>query len=204
MTGKTPGSAIPEVRSSGIPYDPFGEFAGEMLEEEPLNLSEPPPTSAGTQGGSDNSGSSRPEDRPASSSTKHAFSSAKLEQAKEHANETWKRHLGSSERLSQLMGTLPSMTDGSPSGAPQQRFKVHQSHATMALRSIVHCKLCGYWASKKSQKLQEECPRKPPHADGAHKLRRMLSGLHPDAKVKIWPDGHDARIPTQPIPVDWS
>ena len=166
-----------------------------------MSLRPPQVTHMGT---SSNSGSLTPDERPASRSAKHVISAAKLKQAKNNANETWKKHLGSSERLSQLMGTLPSMIDGSPSGVPQQRFKVHQSHATVALRSIVHCKLCGYWASKKSQKLQGECPRKPPHADGAHKLRRMLSGLHPDAKVKVWPDGHDARIPTQPIPIDWS
>ena len=86
----------------------------------------------------------------------------------------------------------------------EARFKVHSSHSTMAVRSIAHCKLCGYWASKKSQKLQEQCLRKPPHADGAHKLTRMLMGLHPDVKVSAWPDGHDARVPSQPVPIDWS
>ena len=128
----------------------------------------------------------------------------RLQQAKSSANEIWRKNSGSSERLSQLMGTLPSMSEGSSTAVPQQRFKVHSSHATVALRSIVHCKLCGYWASKKSQKLQDVCQRMPPHSDGAHKLRRMLGGLHPEVKVKIWPDGHDARIPSQPIPVDWS
>ena len=42
------------------------------------------------------------------------------------------------------------------------------------------------------------------HADGAQKLRRMLKGLHPDVKVGIWPDGHDARVPSHPVSVDWS
>jgi hypothetical protein len=186
------------------PFDPFGEFLGEAFDEEPSDLIDPTPTPECTQGSSSSSGSLEPRVRPASQSTKHAISSAKLQQAKSSANEIWRKHLGSSERLSQLMGTLPSMIEGSPTAVPQQRFKVHSSHATVALRSIVHCKLCGYWASKKSQKLQVECQRKPPHADGAHKLKRMLRGLHPEVKVKIWPDGHDARIPTQPIPVDWS
>ena len=198
------GKTTLEVQSSGTPHDPFGEFVDATLEDVPLDPNEPPHISVGMQGASSSSDSPKPDERPASRSTKHAISSAKLNQAKNQANETWAKHLGSSERVSQLMGTLPSMTDGSPSEVPKQRFKVHQSHVTVALRSIVHCKLCGYWASKKSQKLQDECQRMPPHSDGAHKLRRMLGGLHPEVKVKIWPDGHDARIPSQPIPVDWS
>ena len=86
----------------------------------------------------------------------------------------------------------------------EPRFKLHPSHSKMAVRSIVHCKLCGYWAAKKSQKLREQCPKKPPHADGAHKLKRMRKGLHPDVKVSIWPDGHDARMLSHPVSVDWS
>jgi len=204
LTGKTPGSTTLEAQSSGISHDPFGEFVEATLEDEPLDPYEPPPISVGMQGTSSSSDSPKPDERPATRSTKHAISSAKLNQAKINADETWAKHLGSSERVSQLRGTLPSMTGGSPSEVPRQRFKVHQSHVTVALRSIVHCKLCGYWASKKSQKLQDACQRKPPHADGAHKLRRMLGGLHPEVKVKLWPDGHDARIPSQSIPVDWS
>ena len=84
------------------------------------------------------------------------------------------------------------------------RFKVHPSHLTMAIRSIVFCKACGYWGAKKSQKLQKQCPGKPQHSDGAHKLRRMLNGLHPESSVREWPDGHDARVPSQSVSVEWS
>ena len=74
----------------------------------------------------------------------------------------------------------------------------------MALRSIVFCRACGYWGAKKSQTLQLQCPGKPQHHDAAHKLKRMIKGLHPEPSISKWPDGHDARIPSMPVLVDWS
>ena len=130
--------------------------------------------------------STEPVARVPTKSEKHAISSAKLKVAKDKANEEWRKHLVNSERISQIMGPSPIIAEQSNSeiAPPPQRFSIHTSHVTVAVRSIIHCKVCGYWASKKSQNLQKVCPGKPQHSHGAHALRRLLAGLHPDAKVK--------------------
>ena len=185
---------------------PFGEFCDQDFEEEiegPMDNLEQPSTSH-EEAGEERSGSEDPKPTKPKKPAKHDAASLKLKLVKAKAKLAWQDHLSSSVRVAQLMGTAPRMVDREVAGGGPARFKVHPSHVTMAIRSIVHCKACGYWASKKSQKLQEPCPRKPPHSDGAHKLKRMLKGLHPDAKVRAWPDGHDARVPSQPIAIDWS
>jgi len=161
-------------------------------------------TTSREEAGSSSGQSIRPEPRPPTKPEKHAAASVKLKLGKAKADQSWQKHLSSSVRVAQLLGTAPKIMDEKVDEVGTPRFIVHPSHSTMAIRSIVHCKVCGYWASKKSQKLQEQCPKKPPHSDGAHKLKRMLQGLHPDARISTWPDGHDARIPSQPVPVDWS
>ena len=113
------------------------------------------------------------------------------------------QHIATSQRISQHAGTAPTIRDDKVPEQPQ-RFPMHDTHSPVAIRSIVYCKQCGDWASNKTQRLQEECLGRPKHADGAHKLRRTSKGFHPDAKVLMWPDGHDARIPTPPVQVDWN
>ena len=67
--------------------------------------------------------------------------------------------------------------------------EVHPSHREMLIRNIVFCKRCGYWGSKKAQKLIEPCRNEPQHSDGRAKLKRMLDGYHPDRNVKTWSGG---------------
>jgi hypothetical protein len=190
-------------RTSEASDDPFGEFYEDIPDGEPEPIdAHPLPTLEAIDNGA--SSSNEPAIRIVPRAKKYAISSAKLQQVKDNADDTWRRHLSNSTRISQLTGTTPSLGEANSGNTDKPRFQIHASHKTMALRSIVHCKLCGYWASKKSQKLQLQCPGKPPHADGMHKLRRLLAGLHPDARVKEWPDGHDARIPSCPVEVDWS
>ena len=190
-----------------VPFDPFGEILdGDFIDDtsdrrNTLDIVEHPYPPEEPSG---NSSNTQPACKPTSKLAKHWISSARLQQVKSNANETWQRHLGNSARVLQLTGNMPNILECYSEEAPPPRFKIHPSHLTMAVRSIVHCKMCGYWAAKKSQNLRVACPGKPPHADGTHKLRRMLAGLHPDVKVKMWPDGHDARVPSRPISVDWS
>ena len=71
--------------------------------------------------------------------------------------------------------------------------EVHPTHRKRLLRNIVFCKLCGYWSSKKTQKLSEKCLLAPPHSDGRAKLKGMLDGYHPDRNVRAWNDGLSTR-----------
>ena len=175
---------------------PFGEFVDQEVSEdfdEPILREEV---------GSSHERGTQP--APPPPAKKHAAASAKLKLIKRQADQTWQRHLNSSVRIAQLLGTAPIAIDKEAGEVGTARFKVHPSHVLMAVRSIVFCKACGYWASKKSQNLQKLCPKKPPHSDGAFKLTQMLNGLHPDPKIRVWTDGHDARVPSQPIFLDWN
>ena len=142
--------------------------------------------------------------RPLSQAANHLISSSKLKEVKAGADNVWRQHLEASTRVSQLVDTRPVILDTAAINPALKRFAVHPSHNTYSNRSIVFCWRCGYWGAMKTMKLQEQCPLKPMHSKGAHTLSRMRRGLHPEAKVKLWPDGHDARIPSQPVPVDWS
>lgn len=203
ITADTTGGEDTALHLNNIRPNPSDEF----LEGEPWedlddlgDLTSTATESARSRG----SGSTEPTVPPLAKADKHVIASAKLKQVKNKANSVWREHLNSSARVSQLIGTVPEILDDSNRDNGPPRFKAHSTHRTMAIRSIVCCKLCGYWAAKKSQKLQQHCLRKPPHADGAYKSTRMLQGLHPEAKVNEWPDGHDARIPSLPILVDWN
>ena len=132
---------------------------------------------------------------------KHTIASTKLKEVKAKADATWQTHISSSARIAQL--TEPAVLEPGGQHNGPARFEVHPSHRTMALRSVVFCKSCGYWSSKKSQKLQIQCLLKPPHSDGVHKLKRMVNGMRPDRKVLMWPGGLDTRIKTSPVPIDW-
>ena len=200
-TGKTRAVEEEEPLAKGARYDPFGEFHDDdncgnpEIHEDCFSRSEESCSVNGI------SGSATPAIKKAA---KHALASEKLLHTKLKANETWREHLNSSTRLSQLLGSEPSQLADGEGDQREARFKVHSSHRTMALRSIVFCKACGYWGAKKSQKLQLQCKGKPQHHDAAHKLKRMSNGLHPEPSVKSWPDGHDARVPSHPVSVDWS
>ena len=185
--------------------DPFGEFADQDFleaDDSESHFEQSPASREETGKSSDHN--TCPAPRPPAKPAKYAAASEKLKLVRTKADQSWQKHLSSSVRVAQLLGTAPKVMEENVEEVGTPRFKVHPTHSTMAVRSIVHCKVCGYWASKKSQKLQEQCPKKPPHSDGAHKLKRMLQGLHPDARISTWPDGHDARVPSQPVSVDWS
>jgi hypothetical protein len=199
----TEAAAKPPERASV--YDPFGEFAEQdFLEADDSESHREQLQASHEEDGKNSEHGTCPTPRPPAKPAKYAAASEKLKLVRTKAEQSWQKHLSSSLRVAQLLGTAPRVMEDKVEEVGTPRFKVHPSHSTMAVRSIVHCKVCGYWASKKSQKLQEQCPKKPPHSDGAHKLKRLLQGLHPDARISTWPDGHDARIPSQPVPVDWS
>ena len=81
-------------------------------------------------------------------------------------------------------------------------WEVHTSHRKMLLRNILFCRTCGYWSSKKTQKLSEACILAPPHSDGRAKLKRMMDGYHPDRGIKAWNDGLSTAIKVKPISLD--
>ena len=192
-------------------FSPFDEFIDQGVVEDGLGDDHGNEESTGddhgdeqeSNNGSTSGGNFEADARPLSSKAKHVIASQKLKEVKDKASAKWQEHLSSSLRIKQL-ATMPVVLEESVQDAGPPRFKVHQSHSVLALRSIVFCKLCGYWAAKKSQKLQQPCNRKPAHSDGAQKLRRLMKGLHPDAKVEEWPDGHDARVPSAPVAIEWS
>ena len=185
-------------------HDPFAEFVehdhfDNSFDQNTATDQEPP-------GRSESSSSNGVEDatKPLSYARKHTIAKEKLKGVKKNADAKWQEHIRNSTRIRQL-STLPNILDeGSSSPGGPERFEVHGSHRLMAIRSVVFCKQCGYWATKKSQKLKRPCNNKPSHSDGAHKLRRMMKGLHPDAKLRKWPEGHDARVPSAPVFLDWN
>jgi len=190
-----------------VHFDPFAEFVettGDQEEQpvEPDHFDDFADDDTELDDQHNGSESGNTQGQIISTSAKHAISSAKLAKVKEQADQTWQSHIATSVRVSQMAGTVPTIIEDTAEVQPQ-RFPIHNTHSPIAIRSIVACKQCGYWASKKSQRLQEICLGRPKHSDGAQKLRRMMKGLHPDAKVTSWPDGHDARIPTPPIAVAW-
>ena len=77
--------------------------------------------------------------------------------------------------------------------------KIHGSHHEMILETVVFCKECGYHASKKTQKLTEECPLMPVHNDAKCKLNRIMKGKHPDRNVLKLPDGQSTQDRILPI-----
>ena len=81
---------------------------------------------------------------------------------------------------------------------------IHHTHHKMMIRNIVFCRKCGYSTSRKTQKLAEACHNKPKNNDVAHKLRRMMKGLHPDRHVDEWPDGLSTHVKAPPINIDGS
>ena len=122
-----------------------------------------------------------------------------MREVRKRADVKWREHIRSSVHLRHLL-TEPEVLDES---VGPERFKIHSTHRVMAIRSVVFCKACGHWAVKKTQKLQRPCNLKPQNEDVAQKLRRMTKGLHPDSRVVKWPEGHDARVPTKPVFIDW-
>lgn len=82
--------------------------------------------------------------------------------------------------------------------------EAHPPHLKMLLRNILVGKRCGYWSSKKTQKLADECRLVPPHSDGRAKLKRMLDGYHPDRNVRAWNDGLSTAIKVNTISLDQS
>jgi hypothetical protein len=186
-------------KKSRIRYDPLAEH----LDDQPVDdwEYEGGARSHAAQVGDENPDETAPSGRPPNLREKHSIASAKLKEVKKAASAKWQEHIQTSTRVKQHL-MEPDILDDPDSGGPM-RFTVHESHRLMALRSVVFCKACGYWAAKKSQKLRSQCIGKPAHADGAQKLRRLLKGLHPDSKLKQWPDGHDARVASQPVAIDW-
>ena len=109
----------------------------------------------------------------------------KLNTVKAAASKEWAHHIATSSR--QSTARAPCLLEAEST----QYMNVHSSHHKMAIMSIVFCKKCGYWAQKKG-----------PHNDAAGKLSRMMKGLHPDRKVKKWPDGLSSTMIFPPIALD--
>ena len=180
----------------GPKHDPFAE----SIDDDPLDDFD-------DQGNNGGSGSSKDDAKSLNHSSyakKHAIAKEKLKEVKKKADAEWQEHIKRSTRIRQLSTFPEILNEASPSQEGPERFEVHESHRPMAIRSVVFCKQCGYWATKKSQKLRLPCSLKPLHSDGAHKLRRMMKGLHPDAKLSKWPEGHDARVPSTPVFLNWN
>ena len=104
------------------------------------------------------------------------------------------------EVVNELRG--PKVAVGAEAASAPFSDEVHISHRKMLLRNILFCRTCGYWSSKKTQKLSEACILAPPHSDGRAKLKRMMDGYHPDRGIKAWNDGLSTAIKVKPISLD--
>ena len=113
-------------------------------------------------------------------------------------------HYGSSDHINEVVSELrgPKVAMNSAAATVPFADDVHPSHRRMLLRNILFCKRCGYWSSKKTQKLSSECKIAPPHSDGRAKLKRMMDGYHPDRNVRAWNDGLSTAIKVRPIGLD--
>ena len=113
-------------------------------------------------------------------------------------------HYGSSDLINEVVSELrgPKVEVNAAAATVPFADDVHPSHRIMLLRNILFCKRCGYWSSKKTQKLSSECKIAPPHSDGRAKLKRMMDGYHPDRKVHAWNDGLSTAIKVRPISLD--
>jgi hypothetical protein len=115
-----------------------------------------------------------------------------------------RNHYGSSGLMHEVVNELrgPNVAMNAAAATVPFADDVHPSHRRMLLRNILFCKRCGYWSSKKTQRLSSECNLAPPHSDGKAKLKRMMEGFHPDRNVQAWNDGLSTSINVKPIGLD--
>ena len=138
--------------------------------------------------------------RKLNSRQKYDEASRQLRIAKETARRSWVRHGTSSSSTG--VSRDPRVNASIDEAQVPFASEVHPSHHKMLLRNVLFCRKCGYWGSRKTQKLTSQCQNMPPHSDGKCKLNRMMNGLHPDRNIKQWTDGLDAQIRTAPINLD--
>ena len=107
-----------------------------------------------------------------------------------------KVHYGTSDLIHEVIGEQrdPKVGINHMNAAVPFSKDVHPSHHKLLLRNILFCKICGYWSSKKTQKLSTQCCLEPPHSDGRAKLKRMMDGYHPDYRAAQWSDGMSTAI----------
>ena len=144
IAGKTTCVEVAVPSAKAARHNPFGEFQedGDCDDFEALEASSPHEEVSGSSGSSKNSA------LPSIGRTaKHAIASAKLQQAKTRSDEAWEKHLCSSARVAQMLGSEPALLEEGEGTKGTARFTVHSSHLTMAMRSIVFCKACGYLGS---------------------------------------------------------
>ena len=124
-----------------------------------------------------------------------------LRDEKEATRAQWAQHLSNSNLLPMRLPQVETLEAGQEYSNDNDH--IHTSHLRSMVRSIVFCRRCGYWASKKSQKLKEACLGAPANNFNKGTLKRLLNGFHPDCKkVTLWPDGAATSVPTPPIPLD--
>ncbi len=70
----------------------------------------------------------------------------------------------------------------------------HNTHQLKALESIVYCRNCGAYATKRPTALKRECRRMPPTEARRNVLRRLRQGLLPTTAKYLWEliEEHDA------------
>jgi hypothetical protein len=101
----------------------------------------------------------------------------------------WADHLARSNRAE---GPRLPMLAAPGAGTAAAYAKIHSTHTLMRLKCLVFCRVCGYWMQERPQRLVGVCGGAPLKSDGRSRLKRLLSGLHPERKVLCWPDGSDA------------
>jgi hypothetical protein len=114
---------------------------------------------------------------------------AKLKEVKRKTAFDWRRHL---QQQQQMRSDAQPVVAAQPSEGGAYS-KIHASHRRVSIKQIVFCKTCGCWMANKIQKLSQPCQGAPTTSGVKGALKRMLKGIHPDSKVKQWPDGTDSR-----------
>lgn len=147
-----------------------------------------------------------------SNKQKHNAASSHLRMIQSSITDEWRKHGAAGETQHQVNRNDSGITIVGEQRDPQintattahlESFPtLHQSHSKMMIRNIVFCRKCGCSTGRKTQQLVLGCNRKPKHNFAKHKLKRMLDGKHPDAKVQRWPDRLNTSVATPPINIE--
>lgn len=107
---------------------------------------------------------------------------------KQHRFDTdalWNQHLS---RQARQEPRLPALSEFGSRTAPAYE-KLHSTHVLMRLKSIVFCRVCGYWMQERPQCLARACKGRPVRSDDKSRLKKPPNGRHLERKVECWPDG---------------
>ena len=109
--------------------------------------------------------------------------SKRLKFEKDEAARKWQEHLNHIHRFSDADAVHDAETQLG------KWANIHSSHRRSLVGGMVFCRACGKWAAIKTLALARPCEGIPRPHGGLSRLRRMMSGHHPELTASTWPDG---------------